>query len=499
MKDGGKIIERFDMVKQWFPGMQDLEAHILPFWTLALVCDQVVTQVFQQSGGTYYEEMPKRIQSEIGLTIAAVPPNHWASGYIIPYTVRHLSMGLEQLLKYSKHLPPEQSWMPSDTPRIYSNRNDRCDPFVNPEWNPSIAPKFALSPPRLTEREVERIITLQANDIFPWDEIWNPKGIKLFAVPSYSLIYKVSLRSGLGIMDAQSPVIGNNTLRINWLPGGTRGTDEYLWQKIGFQTRPRQPDGRFGIGEPERCAFQPNTKISTLFSTVHEAMKRRGPMTREMWEDPRIFPDFGPATEGNCQTLDNWIQDHVSGYDKLPEPRYPLRHNQRSSGASSSIFASRIKPKTGAARPANAEDAASHSPSSTQAPPKEERTTGRFGVSAADKRRAYIRNRAKLAGDAVLRSTFLDKGSALSRYPTVLPDPKGHYRRLGIYEPGREFLEVKTREMADKKISEQYIAYSLETHPDRPGGSDAEFIPVKEANVALETLEKRLAYYKRSS
>ncbi|WVF66233.1 hypothetical protein IAT40_000973 [Kwoniella sp. CBS 6097] len=478
-------------------GVQDFEAHVLPFWTLALVCDQVVTQRFKQERGTFYVETPKRIQSEIGFTIAAVAPDHWASGYTISDSVGLHVMQLGELHSYSRHLPADLSWLPSGTPRIYSDPNDGCEPFVSSIWNPSVAPHYALSPPRLTETEVEKIITLQEHDQETWSDVWYPKGIEVFAIPTYKLVYKVVTRSGLGVLDAQQPERNHNTMAIDWSPGGTRGTNAFLWKNLGFQQRPRQPDGRLRLGDPQIWRFQPSTKITTLFSIVHEAMKRRGPMTPEMWEDKRIFPDFGPSSDGNSQTLHNWIRDQVSGNDSLREPQFPLRGSRGSAGAQPSIFASRIRPKTSAAKPTTSDENTTSSASSNRASPTDERPTGRFGASSVDKRRAYIRNRAKLAGDAILRSSSFDKGSALSRYPKVLPDPKGHYRRLGIYEPGREYLELKTRGTADQKINDQYFAYSKELHPDR-GGSSEEFAPLADANKALETLEKRLAYYRQS-
>ncbi|WVQ93855.1 hypothetical protein IAU59_000933 [Kwoniella sp. CBS 9459] len=502
---GKEIDKRFRLTQLWFDRAQDFEAHILPFWTLTLVCDQTVTTKHFAPNLADYIETPKRVQTGMGLTIAAVGPDHWASGYITPLNIRYLAKDAEDYLNLFPLV--DTSSLPSGSARVYSNPVKRCEPFVSPDWNPSIAPKYALSPPRFTDNEVERIISLQAQTTDYWDDVWNPKGIKVFAVPTYKLMYKVVLDRGVGILDAQSPISAFNTMAINWLRGGIRPADDFLWNTVGIWKRPRTFDRSSDWDGLDSQAFHPESKLNTLFSTIHDAMKRRGPMTPEMWEDERILPDFGLDTKTNVQTLLEWVRGTITGIDERPEPRFPLKARSGSTGQPS-IFASRTRPqpaKTKQAAPSATSSNTSASPSSaattsaSEPPPRDERRTSRYGTSSVDKRRAYIRARARLAEENVLKSSYLNNGSLLLKYPRVLPDPKGFYRRLGLYEPGREFLDNRSRATADEKIQDQYFTYSLETHPDRPGGSDVDFIAVKEANEALETLEKRIAYYKRSS
>ncbi|WVR03462.1 hypothetical protein IAU60_000453 [Kwoniella sp. DSM 27419] len=473
---------RLKTVQASFPKAARISPHVLPCWVVHLICDQTVAVRYFSPNSPDYVDTPQRYQSEIGLTVAAVPVGHWASGVVYPQNVRTI-VGSQPIMFRNSTTGVEL--LPSDSPSVYTSPPGN-DPFVPPTWDPNYASRFDLPPPRFTDAEVERIISLQADSYDCWDEVMDPKGIKVFAVPTYKLVYKVEMSNGdIAIYDCQSPMPAINTYKINWSPGQSRPVDHFLSDKIGYWQRFMRPDATLEPHTIRPYPFINVKRIQGLFDTILGAMRRRGPMTPDMWEDERILPALGPMQDGNAQTLFEYTLNTLTDSPDAVEPRFPIA--QRSGPSSTNLFTARAR-ATPRAKPRIMTSAAgtTQTPSAGQAP--------RYGASTIEKRRVYLRERARLARNAVHGAMRSPLGS-----PDVttlhVPDPMGYYKELGVTEPDGRFLDEKHAKAVDRLLGEKFREASRVVHPDNlVTGSKEDFQALEAAYSAVETLGQRRKY-----
>ncbi|WRT63654.1 uncharacterized protein IL334_000577 [Kwoniella shivajii] len=465
-----------------------IEPSLIPFWQVHMLCDQKMAVQVHQLNGLVEPFAESRYNSDIGLAIAAVPRDHWASGVFTPWNIRNSNDKLNRIYEHANHLLPDES------PSIYTTAGMKSDPMIQKQWDPLTAPRFAFGPPDLQGKE-EKIIGLQASAGEIYSEAIVPYGIKTFAIPVYRLMYKVKLSRGVGIMDAQMPIVDVNTFKVDWQTGGVRPYDEVLAHTMGHFQRRMMGDGSQHHENIINAAFDPPTKIADLVKTVFDAMWSRGPMTAAMWENERILPEFGPIKDGNSQSLyDYTLACLLDKKRELTEPQFPIKRS--STTTSSNLFAARPPDRSRAKTRSTTAGTSASTPSSTSTVTEDR--TSRYGSSMRTKLDDHYISQARIRADRIrqnMRAPAPSLSTMMSHYPTILPDPLKYYKLLEIENPPRDYLNPEKRVFIDAKIAEQFRQLSFKNHPDY-GGSAEKMVNLIDANANIETLEKRLNYYK---
>ncbi|WVW81728.1 hypothetical protein I302_103724 [Kwoniella bestiolae CBS 10118] len=479
---------RLAVARSFWADAHSVEPFLLPFWQVHLLCDQKSSIQWESPNGTVEAGPDFRYYSDIGMAIAAVPKDHWASGIYVPWRIKVSADKLVMLYSETEKTRGSLDLLPSETPSIYSNPQKQIlDPFMPEMWNPYTAPKFAYGPPDLKGRE-EKIIMLQGSDEAEFYEAFVPYGIRVYAIPVYRLMYKVGLGRGFGVMDASMPMMGMNVFRHDWKHGELRTLIPYLYTRVGHHHRRWTPPDE--ISEPEivNAAFKPPSKIEELVKLLFDGMWNRGAITPSMWENERILPEFGPARDGNAQLLDEYNEACLKGWNLPPEPKFPIKETQTAA------------PKTTLFNPRNPRSRTAETSGSTVSTKEEQaKVTRQYSGNNTQKRRtAHYRDQAHIRLNNVRRSIRMTpEEEYISKVETFLPDPKGFYKVLGIEDPPKEFLRADKKEYIDDLISIRRGQESLTHHPDR-GGTVRAMASLNEAHDKLDTLEKRRQYYAES-
>ncbi|ODN75953.1 hypothetical protein, variant [Cryptococcus amylolentus CBS 6039] len=487
-RDGGRTLH----LSQIWPDSLYHEPYLIPFWAVTIYNDQMVEAIHRPTGYTNFGAPAQRLRSEIGATIAAVPADHWASGMYFGDHARQRTIIHHKILEdpFSRLA----QYIPADNPgSLVRPTNDAFDPFFKTDlYSPLYTPKFALGPPKMEQRDMDKVVESQkfvANA--GWEDVFTRvQDSKVFAVPVYRLIYKVHLRDGsIAMCDGEISSESHN-FRVNWPQGRPQASDS--------TPKPRllRAVGRLGRLIWDEMDLLPptwhlTTKGSTdVVSTIFDTMHRRGPMTQRMWEDGNIVPLIGPRGTASGEELIRYGDDFIKNRGiSVPEPSYSIKvrnEPRRSSSLFSSPAATAEPSKPSSPRPSSSTTKPAAGTSST--------TLSWSSSSLKDKRDTRFSAYAQKQAERIKGSIgAVAKGRAAWRLTPH--DKRGYYAELGL-EISADFLDPSKAAEIDKLVKDKFNGLSFARHPDH-GGTDEGFHNLVLSRDHLESHQKRLFYNKQ--
>ncbi|KAL0243947.1 hypothetical protein I308_105210 [Cryptococcus tetragattii IND107] len=465
------------------------ETHIIPFWTLCILSDLRSEAIHRRTGGQDYANVAQRFCTEIGLNIAAVPDNHWCSGLYFREVLRMRQETIKKILE--SPMIGLSDLLPSSTPALYVRdfRNVGASaPFHNNnQYDPVTSPKFAWGPPKLERSDMENIISAHDATFGDWEDIHvRVRDTKLFAIPTYRLLYKVYLPSGeIAVTDGELNDKGHNII-VDWPKGKAQPSnhDEYNNGLIFNRTWLDHPEK--GIGN----CLMGDQGSSSIVSTLFNAMRRGGPIRKETWEDDKIIPLIGSATVPHLQSLMKYTRKMLCGQGQaFSEPSFPIE-KKATTTSSSSLF-SKVDPTIRTKRSA----ASSPSPASSL-------SSRLFGASSfksaawtssgshSSKRQAVYEKFARAKAEKIGSSIYgPSEQYALRR----LHDRNGYYAELGVENLAVELLDKSKEKEVNSILKEKYYTLCKIRHSDI-GGAEEDQVRLNRAYEQVETYEQRRNY-----
>ncbi|WVN87333.1 uncharacterized protein L203_102511 [Cryptococcus depauperatus CBS 7841] len=478
-------------LRSLWPQMIGEEPYLVPFWLLLIICDQHSEARHRESGSPDYNNTAERFYSDISLTMAAVPDDHWCSGVYFPMNIRGAATLQQRIIDEPQS--PLAKFMPFPSPSIYTSPSFG-EPLIDwNTYNPDLSPKFAWGPPKLEKRDMDRIVESQASGALQqegWDVIFTrAKDTKLFAIPIYRLVHKIYLENGnIGISDGELNSAAHN-FEINWPRSQCQRVD-YTKSPNGLVFSRVYPSHHYsGVIHHEIDDKGSSAILATLFS----AMRRAGPITERFWENDKILPLVGKAGIDSVLPLVNYSDEVLHGRgSSLVEPSFRIRKLEQSQTELSSIFGSA---KSKSKRPALASSALASAPSSDTASPlssKATKTKPTLSWSSLSHKRdstisAFARER---------MSRIVGSYEPIVHSKQNLNDPMGHYARLGLTKEDLtlDFLSPRKERAINSIIKQKYKELRIAHHPDKSGGSHEIFVAVGEAYHHVNSLKARMAY-----
>ncbi|KIR63721.1 hypothetical protein I312_105329 [Cryptococcus bacillisporus CA1280] len=465
------------------------ETHIIPFWTLCILSDLRSEAIHRRTGGQDYANVAQRFCTEIGLNIAAVPDNHWCSGLYFREVLRMRQETIKKMLEGP--MIRLSDLLPSPTPALYVRdfRNvGASTPFHNNnQYDPVTSPKFAWGPPKLERSDMENIISAHDATFGDWEDIHvRVRDTKLFAIPTYRLLYKVYLPSGeIAVTDGELNDKGHNII-VDWPKGKAQPSnhDEYNNGLIFNRTWLDHPEK--GIGN----CLMGDQGSSSVVSTLFNAMRRGGPIRKETWENDKIIPLIGSATVPHLQSLMEYTGKMLCGQGQaFSEPSFPIE-KKATTTSSSSLF-SKVDPTIRTKRSA----ASSPSPASSL-------SSRLFGASSfksaawtssgshSSKRQAVYEKFARAKAEKIGSSIYgPSEQYALRR----LHDRNGYYAELGVENLAVELLDKSKEKEVNSILKEKYYTLCKIRHSDI-GGAEEDQVRLNRAYEQVETYEQRRNY-----
>ncbi|WVQ76359.1 hypothetical protein IAR50_006024 [Cryptococcus sp. DSM 104548] len=489
-RDGGRTLH----LSQIWPDSLYHEPYLIPFWTFTIFNDQMVEAVHRPTGIVNFSAPAQRLKSEMGLTIAAVSEDHWASGMYFPDWSRQRAHFHSKILE--NPLSSAAQWIPQDSPNsMIRPTNESYDPFFRTDlYSPLYTPKFALGPPKLEQRDMDKLVESQrfiAND--GWEDVFTRvQDSKLFAVPVYRLIYKVHLKDGSIAMCDGELSSETHAFRVDWPKGRAQpaeGASKFRSLKVvGRLARLIWSESDL---HPPAWRLEPKGTTDVV-STLYNAMRRRGPMTQDMWEESNIVPLLGPRGIPSAEGLKNYGDDFLKNRGiSTPEPLYPVK--PRGEPQRSSALFKRSTPT------AESPKISSPSPSSATAKPAartSSSTSSWNSRSLKDKRDTRFSTYAQKQAERIKVSIgAVAKDRAAWRLTPH--DQRGYYAELGL-KASADFLDSGKAAEVDKLVKDSFNKLSFARHPDH-GGTDEEFHNLIVSRDHVESHQKRLFYNKQIS
>ncbi|WWC85749.1 uncharacterized protein L201_000615 [Kwoniella dendrophila CBS 6074] len=512
--------QRMFAVQATFRDAEWIEPHLIPFWQVHLLCDQKRSFQFELREGYTASGPVQRYFSDIGIAMSAVPRDHWASGMWVPWTIRMSASKLQEIFDSSLQ---NSIYLPHSSPKQYHTpMAKQIAPFMEKQWDPLSAPKFAFGIPDIKGKE-NQIIMLQTSmnpneeeddvsDEYSVQKMYEamiPYGIRVYAIPVYRLLYKVGLKNGYAVFDAQSPAEDANTFRVNWPQGGVRQVNDTTFRIMGHYQRRNTDSGELHESEVINASFSKESKLQELISTLFAGMWTKGPITPAAWENERILPEYGDFKEGTAINLLAYSEACIRGFTPSPssrlsvEPKFPIKRKEQTK--KSSLFTTRNSTTSSTKSNTDSFGEAEYNQSQSQSG-----QTSSINANTATSRKfkgetnTLKRRTMHYAEQAGIRLGNLKKSIGperlspemefMTKLPTFLPDPKRFYKNLGILQPSKDYLSLDKQDYIDDLISEKRNKASFINHPDRGGKVEIQR-EINEAFANLESLKLRRKYY----
>ncbi|ORY34336.1 hypothetical protein BCR39DRAFT_517789 [Naematelia encephala] len=267
--------------RQDFPDDQvvGLEPYLIPFWLVSNLSLYSIYAV-NPSSPEYSQPIEAAFYTNLGLSISAVSPDHWASGLIMRDDTSALYDAIVEDPEIIHLDYPLQEYDLGTT-----------DPLN--QWDPERAPLFHFSYPILNDREYEfvgQVLGYRMQKDMDTDRPIDASEPSVYGIPYYRVVYRVQLASGeYGLLDSAEP-------------NGRKSTEIFDFSHFHLTTKPTP--GRLNIRDVEKSRqYMPffvsgssigvyfkadvrfNNKVDELFL---RAQRRRGPGIK--WKDPNILP-----------------------------------------------------------------------------------------------------------------------------------------------------------------------------------------------------------------
>ncbi|OXH35547.1 hypothetical protein J009_01858 [Cryptococcus neoformans] len=465
------------------------ETHIIPFWTLCILSDLRSEAIHRHTGGQDYANVAQRFCTEIGLNIAAVPDSHWCSGLYFREVLRMRQESIEKILNGS--MINLSDFLPSPTPapyiRDFRNVGAPAPLHDNNQYDPVTSPKFAWGPPRLGRSDMENIISAHDATFGEWEDIHvRVRDTKLFAIPTYRLLYKMYLSSGeIAVTDGELNDNGHN-LMVDW-PKGKAQTSNHVNYNNGLIF------SRTWLDHPERgigYCLMGDQGSSSVVSTLFNAMRRGGPIRRETWEDDKIIPLIGSAAVPHLQSLMEYTGKVLCGQGQaFSEPSFPIE-KKATTTSSSSLF-SKVDPTIRAKRSVASNVSPASSLSSRLFGPSSLKSSAwTSSGSHSTKRQAVYEKFARAKAEKIGSSIY---GPSEQYALRKLHDRNGYYAELGVENLAVELLDKSREKEVNSILKEKYYTLCKIKHSDI-GGAEEDQVRLNRAYEQVETYEQRRNY-----
>ncbi|OWZ79247.1 hypothetical protein C366_01969 [Cryptococcus neoformans Tu401-1] len=465
------------------------ETHIIPFWTLCILSDLRSEAIHRHTGGQDYANVAQRFCTEIGLNIAAVPDSHWCSGLYFREVLRMRQESIEKILKGS--MINLSDFLPSPTPAPYvgdfRNVGAPAPLHDNNQYDPVTSPKFAWGPPRLGRSDMENIISAHDATFGEWEDIHvRVRDTKLFAIPTYRLLYKMYLSSGeIAVTDGELNDNGHN-LMVDW-PKGKAQTSNHVKYNNGLIF------SRTWLDHPERgigYCLMGDQGSSSVVSTLFNAMRRGGPIRKETWEDDKIIPLIGSAAVPHLQSLVEYTGKVLCGQGQaFSEPSFPIE-KKATTTSSSSLF-SKVDPTIRAKRSVASNVSPASSLSSRLFGPSSLKSSAwTSSGSHSTKRQAVYEKFARAKAEKIGSSIY---GPSEQYALRKLHDRNGYYAELGVENLAVELLDKSKEKEVNSILKEKYYTLCKIKHSDI-GGAEEDQVRLNRAYEQVETYEQRRNY-----
>ncbi|AFR98065.2 hypothetical protein C343_02032 [Cryptococcus neoformans C23] len=465
------------------------ETHIIPFWTLCILSDLRSEAIHRHTGGQDYANVAQRFCTEIGLNIAAVPDSHWCSGLYFREVLRMRQESIEKILNGS--MINLSDFLPSPTPAPYigdfRNVGAPAPLHDNNQYDPVTSPKFAWGPPRLGRSDMENIISAHDATFGEWEDIHvRVRDTKLFAIPTYRLLYKMYLSSGeIAVTDGELNDNGHN-LMVDW-PKGKAQTSNHVNYNNGLIF------SRTWLDHPERgigYCLMGDQGSSSVVSTLFNAMRRGGPIRRETWEDDKIIPLIGSAAVPHLQSLMEYTGKVLCGQGQaFSEPSFPIE-KKATTTSSSSLF-SKVDPTIRAKRSVASNVSPASSLSSRLFGPSSLKSSAwTSSGSHSTKRQAVYEKFARAKAEKIGSSIY---GPSEQYALRKLHDRNGYYAELGVENLAVELLDKSREKEVNSILKEKYYTLCKIKHSDI-GGAEEDQVRLNRAYEQVETYEQRRNY-----
>lgn len=458
------------------------ETHIIPFWTLCILSDLRSEAIHRHTGGQDYANVAQRFCTEIGLNIAAVPDSHWCSGLYFREVLRMRQESIEKILNGS--MINLSDFLPSPTPAPYigdfRNVGAPAPLHDNNQYDPVTSPKFAWGPPRLGRSDMENIISAHDATFGEWEDIHvRVRDTKLFAIPTYRLLYKMYLSSGeIAVTDGELNDNGHN-LMVDW-PKGKAQTSNHVNYNNGLIF------SRTWLDHPERgigYCLMGDQGSSSVVSTLFNAMRRGGPIRRETWEDDKIIPLIGSAAVPHLQSLMEYTGKVLCGQGQaFSEPSFPIE-KKATTTSSSSLF-SKVDPTIRAKRSVASNVSPASSLSSRLFGPSSLKSSAwTSSGSHSTKRQAVYEKFARAKAEKIGSSIY---GPSEQYALRKLHDRNGYYAELGVENLAVELLDKSREKEVNSILKEKYYTLCKIKHSDI-GGAEEDQVRLNRAYEQVET------------
>ncbi|OWZ30067.1 hypothetical protein C356_06048 [Cryptococcus neoformans c45] len=465
------------------------ETYIIPFWTLCILSDLRSEAIHRHTGGQDYANVAQRFCTEIGLNIAAVPDSHWCSGLYFREVLRMRQESIEKILNGS--MINLSDFLPSPTPAPYigdfRNVGAPAPLHDNNQYDPVTSPKFAWGPPRLGRSDMENIISAHDATFGEWEDIHvRVRDTKLFAIPTYRLLYKMYLSSGeIAVTDGELNDNGHN-LMVDW-PKGKAQTSNHVKYNNGLIF------SRTWLDHPERgigYCLMGDQGSSSVVSTLFNAMRRGGPIRRETWEDDKIIPLIGSAAVPHLQSLMEYTGKVLCGQGQaFSEPSFPIE-KKATTTSSSSLF-SKVDPTIRAKRSVASNVSPASSLSSRLFGPSSLKSSAwTSSGSHSTKRQAVYEKFARAKAEKIGSSIY---GPSEQYALRKLHDHNGYYAELGVENLAVELLDKSKEREVNSILKEKYYTLCKIKHSDI-GGAEEDQVRLNRAYEQVETYEQRRNY-----
>ncbi|KAK4688017.1 hypothetical protein P7C73_g2092, partial [Tremellales sp. Uapishka_1] len=450
----------------------DVEAHIVPFWSLAFLCNQFV-EAKADDPTQYITFSQARYNSLITCSLAAVGEDHWCSGVVLSE-----DLDLSSKLLYHHRLKRAFEDYPSDSAAIYTEPDFSAEPFIDAPFGQDVVARFAYSYPRLTEAQMREMTAFQTEHREGiYREILSMgQPIKTFAFPVYRLVYQVTRPRGTVFIDGAS-YFKSHEFELHDYPGK-------LIRKANFSGEVSDGMAFVHAADPtlktlRMVRHQDDDSVARVHDMLIRAMRKR-PISAETWEDGNIF-----ALDPEIETIGNYITESIAGNQPISQPQSIIT---KTSSRPLSTLQSLLKPLGKENAPPR------QSPTPPLTPPPTKNRLLDQGKSRIEARARFRSDRAKAALDT--QKAFRGMGpagrkSAVARRVDV-KDQEGYYQELG-FVPHARFLEEEAETEINAIISERYAELAKKHHPDN-GGDKVKFARLSLAKSEIARHQLRIKY-----